>query len=86
MKAYALTEGAKFGYRQVFNANLKHQNYLANGKVCKSMLAVPVSNYTAVCASFNYSTTDGQPTCTPFQLNKKNITVVSQCTMEYNQG
>lgn len=41
MTAYFLQDGSKIGFVEEFNENMKYQNYMSNGKVCKSMFAVP---------------------------------------------
>jgi hypothetical protein len=41
MKAYGLPDGTKIGYNEEYHADMKYENYLSNGRVCKSMFAVP---------------------------------------------
>lgn len=55
MKAYALDDGTSIGYLNTFHPDLEHQNYLAAGKVCKSMFATPSGSNGGKCASFGSS-------------------------------
>eukprot|EP00347_Sterkiella_histriomuscorum_P016797 403351817 len=82
MTAYGLKDGASIGYKQVFNENLRHQNYLANGQVCQSMFAVPTGTFSGVCAS--YSSSNSQ-SCTPFSTTNSK-TSLNTCKYSYNQN
>lgn len=55
MKAFGLKDGAKIGFVQEYHEDMKYLNYISNGRVCKSMFAVPSSdnNKVGVCSSFS---------------------------------
>ena len=55
MTAYFLQDGSKIGFIEEFNENMKYQNYISNGRVCKSMFAVPTQKNSreGVCASYS---------------------------------
>ncbi|CDW72072.1 UNKNOWN [Stylonychia lemnae] len=82
MTAYSLADGASIGYRQIHNENLKHQNFLENGKVCKSMFAVPTGTYSGKCASYNSADSNA---CSPF-VTQTNKVSLSTCKYNYNQN
>ena len=80
MAAYGLPDGTNIGYKQVFNENLRHQNYMANGIVCASMFAVPTGTFSAKCASYDSS---NSKSCSPFSTSSSKITL-NTCKYSYN--
>jgi hypothetical protein len=80
MKAYFLQDGSKIGFREEYHPNMKYQNYISNGRVCKSMFAVPSLNdpRQGVCAS--YSKNQGS-SCPVFTENNN----VNGCKYSFNQ-
>jgi hypothetical protein len=43
MKAYGLKDGSEIGYFEEYHSDFKYLNFFTNGRVCRSMFAVPSS-------------------------------------------
>jgi hypothetical protein len=80
MKAYGLSDGSSIGYKELFHKNMKHDNFLSNGRVCASMFAVPTGTNEGRCSSF--SSSDSRD-CTPF-YERNGINYNNKCTYNYN--
>jgi hypothetical protein len=72
MKAYGLKDGSKIGYVEEYHEDMKFLNYYSNGRVCKSMFAVPSEDgkNIGVCSSFGL---DQGLTCPVFKTNSNNL-------------
>ena len=80
MPAYGLPDGAKFGFFEEYHKEVKFLNYLNNGKLCKSMFAVPLVNNSRIAICASYHVNNSQP-CSV--LNNKNQT--NMCRYLFNQ-
>ena len=81
MKAFGLSDGEEIGYIEEYHSDLKHKNFMLNGKVCESMFAVPVDTYRGKCASFR---SEDSADCKPYGISNLKKVTLNKCNYVYN--